>query len=411
MKKLLGLLMVLCMVLPMFTGTAGIAESTKEEWNIPDLAEYAFTVNSLAVENSIPAFLWECSEYVDRRTMNIPVPEYLNAIMSCYHLRNDRGNSGDDAVFEEESAWEASALMTPGINLGNTLDSTSFNIVEANAGKTGWIVQWGAKGPDGKILPSAWETAWGQPVTTEKIADFMLDQGFQGVRIPVTWAEHMDKDGAVDPAWMARVRETVDLFYSRGVYVILNVHHDGGADGWIEATGESYNTYSERFAGLWLQIAEAFAEYDERLLFEGVNEVLDGNNSWGAPDPSAAKWMNAWNQLFVDTVRSSGGNNPRRNLIVMVYAGDGSEKSLAGFVLPDDPAGGHLMVEVHNYDPQSFTWTNATWTKMTARWNGKTHGNILRREFAVYKKYSDRWGVPFVLGEYNADMKKYADYD
>ena len=95
----------------------------------------------------------------------------------------------------------------------------------------------------------------------------------------------------------------------------------------------------------------------------------------------------------------------------MTYAGNGSESSLAQFVLPADAVQGHLMVEVHNYDPQAFTWTNAVWTRMTARWNEKTHGETLRRAFAIYRKYSDLWHVPFVLGEYNADMKKYADYD
>ena len=69
------------------------------------------------------------------------------------------------------------------------------------------------------------------------------------------------------------------------------------------------------------------------------------------------------------------------------------------------------MITVHNYDPQAFTWTTATWTKMTARWNEATHGAVLRRSFVIYKKYSDKLGVPVVLGEYNADPKKYADYD
>ncbi len=401
----LGLSVLLCLA---GHGSAGAGQ---EEWNIADIASYAATVNRLAAENRIPAFVWECSEYVDRRTLTIPVPEYLDGIMSCYVSREDPGNMGDDAVFEEEDAWHAAALMTPGINLGNTLDATSFNQKEAQQGKLGWIPQWGAKGADGKVLPSAWETAWGQPVTTGEIADFMLAPGFQAVRIPVTWAEHLDERDRVDPAWMARVRQTVDLFYSRGVYVILNAHHDGGADGWLKAEEDAYRKYSGRFESLWKQIGETFADYDERLLFEGFNEMLDGESNWNTPDAEAMKWLNAWNQLFVDTVRSLGGHHLKRNLIVMTYAGNGSESSLAQFVLPADAVQGHLMVEVHNYDPQAFTWTNATWTRMTARWNEKTHGEILRRAFDVYRKYSDLWHVPFVLGEYNADMKKYADYD
>lgn len=48
---------------------------------------------------------------------------------------------------------------------------------------------------------------------------------------------------------------------------------------------------------------------------------------------------------------------------------------------------------------------------MTARWDAAGHSYALRRSFQTYKKYSNQLGVPVVLGEYNADPKKYADYD
>ena len=161
---------------------------------------------------------------------------------------------------------------------------------------------------------------------------------------------------------MARVKEVVDLFHSRGAYVIINLHHDGGADGWIEASEKSYDESSPRFASLWSQIAETFSGYDERLLFESMNEVLDENNNWNTPSPEAAKWINSWNALFVRTVRLSGGNNEKRNLILMTYSGGGAEANFALFELPEDLYPGHLMITVHNYDPQAFTWTNAAWT-------------------------------------------------
>ena len=128
-----------------------------------------------------------------------------------------------------------------------------------------------------------------------------------------------------------------------------------------------------------------------------------------APSPEAAKWINAWNALFVRTVRATGGNNEKRNLILMTYSGGGAEANFASFELPEDPA--HLMITVHNYDPQAFTWTTATWTRMTARWDETAHSAVLRGSFETYRKYSRLLGVPVVLGEYNADPKKYADYD
>lgn len=405
-KKLLSLLLVLMFLL----GMLPVCSAENTEYNEADMAAYAACVNSLSVEYGVPVILWDCSTHVNRKERKVNFPAYIDAIMSCYPADRQPGNGGDPAVFEEETAFEAAANFGPGWNLGNTLDSTSYNIVEDKAGKKGWIVQWGKKDAQGHLLPEAWETAWGQPIVTEVLADYVLSLGFTTVRIPITWAEHMDENNRIDPLWLARVREVVDLFHSRGIYVIINMHHDGGADGWIEASEDSYTTYGPRFAAVWTQIAETFADYDERLLFESMNEVLDAGNNWNTPSPDAAKWVNAWNKLFVETVRQTGGNNEKRNLILMTYSGGGAEGNFASFVLPEeDPE--HLMITVHNYDPQAFTWTNATWTQMTARWDETTHGNVLRKSFEIYKKYSEKFGVPIVLGEYNADPKKYADYD
>ena len=401
----------LCLFLTVLLLLASVPACAEEpSVNEPDMAAYAACVNGLAVEYGVPVILWDCSVHVNRAGLSVNYPQYIEAIMGCYP-EHEAGNSGDDSVFEEETASDAALQFGPGFNLGNTLDSTSFNINNVPAGVDGWIVMWGAKDADGRVIPRAWETAWGQPETTQDIADYIIGLGFNTIRIPVTWAEHLDEANRVDPRWMARVKEVVDYFYGRGVYCILNLHHDGGSDGWIEATEASYSTYGERFASVWTQIAETFADYDERLLFESMNEVLDGANNWNAPSPDAAKWINAWNQLFVTTVRAAGGNNALRNLIVMTYSGGGAEGNFSRFVLPEDPAENHLMITVHNYDPQAFTWTTATWTKMTARWDESVHGGMLRREFESYRRWSETFGVPIVVGEYNADPKKYADYD
>lgn len=402
------IILLLCLTLLIGLTTPAWAEA--DAYNEPDMAAYAKCVNSLAVEYGVPVLLWDCSTHVNRKELKVNYPAYVEAIMGCYPAERRMGNGGDNAVFEEESAFAAAANFGPGWNLGNTLDATSYSHNDALSGKQGWIVQWGKKDAQGQLLPEAWETAWGQPLATQAIADYVLSLGFTTIRIPVTWAEHIDENDQIDPNWLIRVREVVDLFHSRGAYVIINLHHDGGANGWIKASEESYGAYAGRFEAVWTQIAEAFAAYDERLLFEGVNEMLDENTNWNAPTPDAARWINAWNALFVETVRATGGNNAKRNLLLMTYSGGGAEGNFSSFELPEENPE-HLLITVHNYDPQAFTWTTATWTKMTARWNEAVHPGVLRRAFETYRKYSEHFGVPIVLGEYNADPKKYADYD
>lgn len=405
-------LKTICILMAVFLMTCCSSVSeTEKKFNEDDIAQYAACVNELAVQNHISTFLWDCSVHMDRNTLSIKFPSYIDAIINAYPKIDEPGNTGDDTVFEEELAFDTVNNFRAGWNLGNTLDSTSYNEMENAKGNKGWILLYGEKDENGNYLTSDWETAWGQPETNQQIADFILDAGFNAIRIPVTWAEHFDENNNVDAQWMARVKETVDYFYNRGVYCIVNAHHDGGADGWIEATKESYEKYSGRFEKLWTQIANTFIDYDERLLFESMNEVLDDKNNWNEPTISASNWINKYNQLFVDSVRATGGNNIKRNLVVMTYSGGGAAGNFKNFVVPEDTVKNHIILEIHNYDPTAFTWTTATWTKMTAKWNPAIHEKILKDEFAVYKTYSEKLGVPIIIGEYNADPKYYSDYD
>ena len=110
---------------------------------------------------------------------------------------------------EFESATDAVKNMGVGWNLGNTLDSWGNTTFETPTDQEAW---------------------WGQPVTKPELMKMMKEAGFGAIRVPVTWYNHMDKDGNVDAAWMKRVHETVDYVINAGLYCIVNVHHDTGAD-------------------------------------------------------------------------------------------------------------------------------------------------------------------------------------
>ena len=254
--------------------------------------------------------------------------------------------TGSD-VEDFESATQAVSNMKIGWNLGNTLDA--FN----DATK--------------RTLDS--ETCWGQPTTKAELFPMFKNAGFGAIRVPVTWSNHMDSNGKVDEAWMARVKEVVDYVINAGMYCILNVHHDTGTDAWIVADMDNYTANKSKFEYLWQQIATEFRGYDEHLLFEGYNEMLDANNSWsyassknsGSYDATAAtsayNAINSYAQSFVSTVRATGGNNAMRNLIVNTYAaccGMGTwnthlQDPLTQMALPTDNAAGHIIFEVHSY--------------------------------------------------------------
>ena len=259
----------------------------------------------------------------------------------------------DDEISAFESANDAVKHMKVGWNLGNTLDAHN-----------------GQRVTDPKVS----EIMWGQPVTTPELMQMMKEVGFGAIRVPVTWYPHMDGNNKVDAAWMKRVHEIVDYVISTGMYCILNVHHDTGADSdntksWLKADETVYNQQKARYEYLWQQIAEEFKDYGERLLFESYNEMLDTYNSWcfasfAAPGQynasvatSAYNAINSYAQSFVNTVRATGGNNAKRNLIVNTYGacnGSGTWNShlqdpLKQMKLPTDITEGHIIFQVHAY--------------------------------------------------------------
>lgn len=287
-----------------------------------------------------------------------------------------------NATMVEETAKEAVLNMGLGFNLGNTLDANGIGA--------------------GHNL-SDYETQWGQPVTTQTMMDFLKKGGFNAVRIPVTWYEHLDAAGNVDKAWMDRVQEIVDYVLSTGMYCIVNVHHDtaAGKGAWVKADSENHAANAPKFKHLWTQIANRFKDYDHRLLFEAYNEMLDADNTWNTPkktDSYAA--LNAYAQDFVTAVRNTGGNNAVRNLIVNTYAGAHNKAVLDNFVLPTDETNDHLAVEVHSYDPYNWINTYGAWNTVCS--------NELK---SMFDKLNTRFvskGIPVIMGEYGTHGADYA---
>lgn len=314
---------------------------------------------------------------------NMPSDAWWKAVMgeSCVVTR---GQVNVNATMVSESAVNAVANMGVGFNLGNTLDAWNMSL---DADKNG---------------VSDFETTWGQKVTTRAMVDFLKRGGIKSVRIPVTWFQHMDEQGQVDAAWMDRVQEVVDYVIDNGMYCILNVHHDTGEDNagsgftsWIKADKDNYQTHHGRFENLWTQIATRFRDYDQRLLFEGYNEMLDANNQWNEPkDASSYEALNSYAQSFVDAVRATGGNNTYRNLIISTYAA-AKDAALDALVLPSDKVDGHLAVEVHSYDPWDWFAQKGAWDASCS----ETLKNIMAQ---LNKKFVSK-GIPVIIGEYGTN--------
>jgi endoglucanase len=266
------------------------------------------------------------------------------------------------------------------------------------------------------------ETAWGNPKVTPELLRAVAKAGFGLVRIPVTWSLHTGPGPqfVIDPAWLSRVAEVVGYARDAGLYAIINVHHDG-ADGfakveWLRLTDDS-GALSEatdaavraRFVAVWDQIASKFQGYGEELLFESMNEIHEG---YGKPEPRYFTLVNGYNQLFVERVRASGGNNAQRHLVVPGY-NTNIDHTLAGFELPKDPTPGRLIVSAHYYDPYLFALQGKTntWGKSSPGNDGWGQEDFVVQQFDKLKTRFIDQGMPVILGEYGAcSQQGFEDY-
>lgn len=299
---------------------------------------------------------------------------WSNALSQSFVITRDQVRL--DATYVEESAANAVKNMRLAWNLGNSLDSFST-----------WI--------GNNKSPDKYETAWGQPVTKPELMTFFKREGFNAIRVPVTWWQHLDSDNNIDEDWMNRVQEVVDYVINNGMYCIINVHHDTGSgpesEHWLKADIDKFDQMNVRFVKIWQQIATRFRDYDQRLLFEGYNEMLDKDNTWtNAKSASSYTAVNQFAQSFVNTVRATGGNNQTRNLIVNTYSAAYWE-GLAPFVVPTDNVSGHLIAETHSYDPYNWLATAGTW--------GTTQSQAIKTMFTRLNNKFVSKGIPVIIGE------------
>lgn len=252
------------------------------------------------------------------------------------------------------------------------------------------------------------ETAWGNPVVTEKLIKSVKAAGFNTIRIPVAWSQFSDADNfVIKAAWLKRVEKVVKYALDADMYVVLNLHWDGG---WMQPTYAKQVYVNKRLAIMWTQIATHFQDYNDHLLFAGTNEIMvDGD--YGTPTVEYYTVQNSFNQTFVDTVRATSGKNATRFLVVQGF-NTNIDHTVNFAKIPTDSAKNKLLMEVHYYDPYNFTlngksavsqWgKNATDASKTETWANET---FVDAQFQKMKTHFVDKGVGVILGEFGAMSK------
>lgn len=258
-----------------------------------------------------------------------------------------------------------------------------------------------------------YESAWcGVNATPELFAE-LKKAGFNTVRIPVSWHNHLTDESAytISQPWLDRVKEVVGYALAEDMYVIVNIHHDNSKQ-FIYPSNEYKDQSANYVKRIWTQLAEAFRDYDEKVLFAGMNEprLVGHNNEWwidanNQDCKDAIAIINELNQLFVDTVRASGGNNASRYLICPGYDASPDGATNKGFVFPTDPVDNdhHIILSIHAYTPYNFALESPGVDDWSSK-NARDLSNMVGFMNKIYSTYIQN-GTPVIIDEFGAMEK------
>ncbi len=304
----------------------------------------------------------------------------LSALTACTKAEALGGSMRDITTMELVKE------MGVGINLGNTFESAGS-----------WIAPTGV---------TSYEQAWGSPIITREMITGYAECGFGVLRVPVAWSNMMGEDYTINATYLARVKQVVGWALEDGMYVILNIHWDGGW--WTDfANDDKKEECMYKYERIWTQLTEAFNDdYGDHLMFESLNEEGGWESLWNRYSNEGDKeksfnLLNEINQKFVDIVRKSGGNNAERHLLIAGYNTDFDLTCDPLYKMPNDPMN-RCAVSVHYYTPSTFAILeeDATWGKARTEWGTDADYAELNKYMTMMKEtYIDK-GIPVIVGEF-----------
>lgn len=254
------------------------------------------------------------------------------------------------------------------------------------------------------------ETAWGNPIVTNALLKKVKQSGFDAVRIPLAWQQYANpRTHKIDQRWLNRVKQVVQQSVDNDLYVVINIHWDGG---WLEdnINGQQISTIKAKQQAYWQQIATTFRDFDQHVLFASANEPAVETKEQMAE-------LLSYHQTFIDTVRATGGRNAYRVLVVQGPVTDIEKTAQLWTQMPIDTVNNRLMVEVHYYTPYNFTLMSEdkSWGDAFYYWGEGNHSPQQPARNAtwgeeqtlkhLFKLMHDKFvvnNVPVLLGEFAA---------
>jgi len=380
-----------------------LSATNADAWFTPSVAGLAYSANASAGANAITITIAGTPTAVSTADATISIPAGViqdtegtattAALMASGNITyNIDEASPPPQPFNDISAAELVANIRIGWNLGNTLDAHN-----------------GESSPDFPSDVAGMERWWSNPNTTKAMITAIKNAGFNGIRIPVSWYKVASGPNyTIRSDWMERVVEVVNYAVDNDMYILLNTHHDEHI---FKFTNVEKTASINAFTKIWEQIANTFKDYDERLIFEGLNEprTIGSGDEWKGGTAEERAILNEYYQAFVDTVRASGGNNGKRILMVNTYAAAANLPEMQDLLIPNDPANtkNKIIVSIHAYSPYEFAHQYGT-PDAVATWDVNNLADKGGVNYAIDNAYATfvSKGIPVIIGEFGSREEK-----
>lgn len=298
-------------------------------------------------------------------------------------IENEMDNEEEIGVVRNITASQLVADMEPGWNLGNSFDVRNTD-----------------------------KTAWGNPLPSTTLVDAIFNRGFKTLRLPVTWGYNLGSapNYTIEPAYMARVTNIVDHALSKGMYVIVNIHHD---DEWVVPTFARSVEARAQLESVWTQIASNFKDYSDFLIFELLNEPRHKGTpeEWTGGTEEGRQVLNEFYATSLNAIRRTGGNNEKRKLMIAPYAASVVQSTWDDLVIPNNDE--DVIISLHAYFPFQFALdaSDADWGTDEDKRNVDALMNRIETNFIAK-------GRPVVMGEWGSigllanaiERTKHAEY-
>lgn len=280
---------------------------------------------------------------------------------------NQNSNSPGISDARDINSFDLVAEMGVGWNLGNSFDVTSRD-----------------------------KTFWGNPITSKAMIDAVKNKGFKTLRIPITWGPNQSENApyTIESSYLTDVKKVVDYGFQNKMHVIINVHHD---DDWVKPTASEAENTKNRLSSLWTQVATHFKKYNDSLVFETLNEPrLQGiPEEWIGGTPEGRQFINDFNKAAVDAIRTTGGNNEKRHIMIPTWGASTIPAAMNDLVIPNnDPK---IIISLHSYFPWQFAG------EAQISWGSVQDKIALEAELdAIRQKWIIEEGRPVIIGEWGS---------